>query len=109
MGLAQLKKIKFDPYIPASVPGPSPAHEMSATVPKKWTQKAGQWTTSQDNGERKSKALTFSEKLKITNYMCTHQLSQKQTTNYWQENSYQHRVSQLFLDWACNSHSCHIS
>ena len=72
------------------MPGPSPAHapDMPAKVLKNQTPKLRQQITSEDNNERKRKALTFSKKIKILNYMCTHQLTQKQTANYWQENGY---------------------
>jgi len=67
---------------------------MPATVLKHRTPKVRQQTTSQDNNERKRKALTFSEKIKILDYMRAHRLTQKQTADYWQENGYQGRVSQ---------------
>src|SRR6266853_2661300 len=86
-GSGAIKKIKKNPYIPASVPSPSPAcaPDMPATVLKNRTPKVRQQTTSQDNNERKRKALTFSEKIKILDYMRTHQLTQKQTADYWQD------------------------
>ncbi len=37
---------------------------------------------SQKDDEQKKEALMFSDKLKILNYMCTHQLTQKQATKY---------------------------
>ena len=103
-GSGVIKKIKIKTYIyPASVPGPSPVPDMSTTVPKKQTQKVGQQDTSQKDDEQKKKALTFSDKIKILDYMHTHQLMQKQTTNYWQENGYQDGVSQKNISiWVKN-------
>jgi len=68
--------------------------DMSAKVPNKLPRKVGQQITSQNDDERKKKALTFSNKLKILDYMRTHQLTQKQAADYWQENGYQDRVMQ---------------
>ena len=45
----------------------------------------------------------FSEKVKILDHMRTHQLMQKQATEYWQENSFQDRVTQKNISiWVKN-------
>ena len=76
---------------------------MRAAVLNKQTRKVGHQTSSQNNDERKRKALTFSEKIKILDYMRTHQLTQKQTADYWQENGYRDRVSQKNISmWVKN-------
>ena len=74
------------------MPGPSPAPSMLATAPKK---RVRQNTKGQQlDIEQKKKALTFSNKIKIIDYMRTHQLTQKQAAEYWDENGYQGRVTQ---------------
>lgn len=91
-GSGATKKKKFHSYIPASVPGPSPAPSMSATAPQKRVRRntKGQ----QHDIERKKKALTFSDKIKIIDHMRAHRLTQKQAAEYWDENGYQGRVTQ---------------
>ena len=58
---------------------------------------------SQKEDERKKKALMFSEKVKILNHMRTHQLTQKQAAEYWQENGFRDRVTQKNISiWVKN-------
>ncbi len=79
-----------------------------STIPKKQTRKVGQNTTSQDNDDRKRKALTFSDKIKVLDHMQAHQLTQKQTAEYWQENGYQDRVLQKNISiWVKNEEQIH--
>ena len=76
---------------------------MPAKVLKNWTPKVRQQITREDNNERKRKALTFSKKIKILDYMRTHQLTQKQTADYWQENGYRGRILQKNISmWVKN-------
>jgi len=91
--------------MPATIPGSSPAPDVLATVPTRRIQKVGRRTvdTSQHKDERKKKALSFYDKIKVLDYMRAHQLTQKQTADYWQENGYQGRVSQKNISiWVKN-------
>jgi len=93
------------PSMPATIPGSSPAPNVLAAVPTRHIQKVGRHTvdTGQDKDERKKKALSFYDKIKVLDYMRAHHLTQKQTTDYWQENGYQGRVSQKnILIWVKN-------
>jgi len=91
--------------MPATIPGSSPAPDVSAAVPTRHIQKVGRRTvdTSQDKDEWKKKALSFYDKIKVLDYMRAHHLTQKQTADYWQENGYQGRVSQKNISiWVKN-------
>ena len=62
--------------MPATISGSSPAPDVSATVPTKRIQKVGRRTvdTSQDKDDRKKKALSFYDKIKVLDYMRAHHL-----------------------------------